>query len=102
MRDDLFRLLEKGTERVRADAAALDVDADECLRRIWTDIEMYGHRVGLDGSDPPEDPPGLSSSPAAPDAAEREPKRGTTFAISLPECFGCLLTLICGRQLTPA
>jgi hypothetical protein len=104
MRDDLFRLLQAGTARVRADAAALEVDADECLDRIWADVDGFGRRIGLTDSPPPQDPPGPNaSSVVSAEAAPPEPRRDkTTFTISLPECFGCLLTLICGRRLTPA
>lgn len=91
MRDDLFRLLETMTERVRADAATLEVDADDYLRRVWTDIEAFAVRTGLTGSDPPAGP---SSGPRAPDTTTR-------FSMSVSTCFGCLLTLICGRRLVP-
>src|SRR5919202_3329985 len=45
MRDELFRLLQAMTERVRADAATLEVDADDCLARVWEDLESYGRRI---------------------------------------------------------
>src|ERR1700730_15758831 len=54
MRDDLFRILQAMTERVRADAAAFDVDADDYLSWVWTDVEAFGKRIGLfDGVDGP-------------------------------------------------
>ena len=93
MRDDLFSLLESMTERVRADSATLDVDADDYLAAVWADVDAFGKRIGLTGSTspPPADPPGRPP-----------PTRKTIVSMSLPECFGCLLILICGRRLLPA
>jgi hypothetical protein len=113
MRDDLFRILQAMTERVRADAAAFDVDADDFLGWVWSDIEVFGKRIGLTDGRGDEGPP----SPAAPHqpnrAASRQPSRGVLNASpdpSPPEgsdaivvrCFGCLLSLICARKLAPA
>jgi hypothetical protein len=105
MRDDLFRLLEVMTGRLRADAAALNVDADDYLLRVWTDVEAFAIRIGLTGSDLPPAPPSVSdagdgSLSPPPPAAPRP--RGTLFTLSMPECFGCLLTLICNRRLATA
>ena len=47
MRDDLFRILQAMTERVRADAAAFDVDADDYLGWVWSDVEAFGKRISL-------------------------------------------------------
>ena len=64
MRDDLFRLLEAMTARVRADAAELELDADLYLGRVWADVDSFGRRIGLTAppsepsSDPPADRPG--------------------------------------------
>jgi hypothetical protein len=116
MRDDLFRILTAMTERVRADAAALEVDADEYLGAVWADVETFGKRIGLHDADPPDppvtsltasaDPEGksLASPPQANGAAAESPERRATshFFTALPECFGCLLTLICGQRLAPA
>jgi Long-chain fatty aldehyde decarbonylase len=104
MRDDLFRLLEAMTERVRADAAVLEVDADDYLDRVRTDVESFAARVGLTDSDPPRrsPPDRLADSEKQASAATEAHRARTTFAISLPECFGCLLILICGRPLTTA
>src|SRR6202165_5568695 len=56
MRDDLFRILQAMTERVRADAAAFDVDADDYLSWAWADVEVFCKRTGLfdGGEEPPE------------------------------------------------
>ena len=105
MRDDLFRLLQTMTERVRADAAVLEVDADEYLGRVWADVESFATRIGLTGSEPPVQSPPLSSQPVEipePPRMSDAPRTSTTVAISLPDCFGCLLTLICGRRLATA
>lgn len=121
MRDDLFRLLGAMTQRVRADAAVFEVDADEYLSRVWADVDSFAARIGLTGSEPPADAPPPDRplerdefSPAAPPLPDQPVERAdsslssdpararTTFAVSLPDCFGCLLTLICGRRLAQA
>jgi hypothetical protein len=110
MRDDLFRILQAMTERVRADAAAFDVDADDYLGWVWADVEAFGKRIGLSdgGSEPPEhgaaEPPENGRSTASPVEKRVEitpPEVGGADAI-VARCFGCLLTLICGRQLSRA
>jgi hypothetical protein len=136
MRDDLFRILQAMTERVRADAAAFDIDSDAYLGWVWNDVEAFGKRIGLQDGPGQDDPPspaiaGGPPSPAAThqrkDAASRQPSRAAleasreTFEPSrerlepspqppppvtsdaiVARCFGCLLTLICGRRLAPA
>ena len=108
MRDDLFRLLQSMTERVRADGDAFGVDGDEYLARVWADVEHFGRRIGVidGGEEPPaggtpaEVVPAASLAAPAP-AAEPEAAR-KPFQISMPRCFGCLLVLLCGRRLAPA
>jgi hypothetical protein len=130
MRDDLFRILQGMTERVRADAAAFDVDADDYLGWVWADVEAFGKRIGLfDRGGPPDEGVAqsdrLDAAVNAPTAVEEpdsqvrkslsptphgdnEPAERTTQAEDagadaiVARCFGCLLTLICGRQLSPA
>jgi len=106
MRDDLFRLLQTMTERVRADAAALEVDADDYLDRVWTDVETFAIRTGLTGATNPPSPPPTPSPPLAVDIAApstpEAPRAKGSFAVSIPECFGCLLTILCGRRLARA
>lgn len=105
MRDDLFRLLKAMTERVRSDAAAFGVDGDEYLGLVWADVETFGKRIGLTGEAPEEPPPPASAAGGAVSAATRaEARSGARFsiAVSLPECFGCLVMLLCGRRLVPA
>lgn len=102
MRDDLFRLLQAMTERVRVDAATLQIDADDYLGRVWADVETFAARTGLTGTDPPAPP----TAPELPDIAApplpEPPRASPIFAVSIPECFGCLLTVLCGRRLAPA
>jgi hypothetical protein len=106
MRDDLFRLLQSMTQRVRADAAVLDVDADDYLGRVWSDVESFASRTGLSEPGPPTPPPSLAPASPPPEvvrsSAPPTARPGPTVSISIPECFGCLLTLICGRRLAPA
>ena len=117
LRDDLFRILQPMAERVRADAAAFEVDADEWLGWVWADVQTFGQRIGLVGRGEHDDPgagpdrsaggaptgartaagartrpPGGAYEPAATDGAEAIVAR----------CFGCLLSLLCGRGLAPA
>src|SRR6266851_5187070 len=49
MRDDLFRMLELMTERVRPDVEAFDVQVEDFLGGVWADIDTVGKRVGLSG-----------------------------------------------------
>ena len=72
MRDDLFRILQAMTERVRADAAAFDIDADDYLGWVWTDVEGFGKRIGLlQGPWRDDDPP-------SPDLRRHDRRRGPT------------------------
>jgi hypothetical protein len=111
MRDDLFHLLRTMTERVRADAAVLEVDADDYLDRVWHDVEGFAKRVGLTNDVPPDpplpvrEPNGSVATLEANEAAEtlEQPRRQRSlFSISLPDCFGCLLVLACDRRLALA
>jgi hypothetical protein len=109
MRDELYRLLQSMTDRVRADGDAFGVDGEEYLGRVWADVETFGRRIGVLGHDDPHEPPD-GGTPAGPlDAAVAapvpEPAPGPArgpFQISMPRCFGCLLVLLCGRRLAPA
>jgi len=113
MRDDLFRLLGSMTERVRVDAAQFGVDPDDYLARVWADVESFGRRIGLTDGGHGDEPPGGpgrtvrsgagadgAADPASAEPPPEPPPRA--FQISLPRCFGCLLTLLCGRRLAPA
>ena len=105
MRDELFRLLASMTERVRADAGAFGVDADDYLERVRADVESFGRRIGVDGGEPPApggDAPPRGDAAVAPDPAPPEPPSPRAFQVAVPRCFGCLLTLLCGRRLAPA
>ncbi len=126
MRDDLFRILQAMTERVRADAAAFEIDADDYLGWVWTDVEAFGKRIGLfDTRHGPSDSPPPGDQSTRDDAAGGGQLRGSRAAamdeplVDAPmaevvggtgapaeaivaRCFGCLLTLICGRRLAPA
>jgi hypothetical protein len=67
MRDDLFRILRAMTERVRGDAAAFEIDSDEYLGWVWSDVETFGTRIGLQdrppGPPPPNDPAARAAMP---------------------------------------
>ena len=111
MRDDLYRLLQAMTERVRADGDVFGVDGDEYLGRVWADVETFGRRIGVVAEDDGEPPAGgtpagspeVDAGPAP--AQEPAPSPGPArkaFQISVPRCFGCLLVMLCGRRLAPA
>jgi hypothetical protein len=105
MRDDLFRILAAMTERVRADAAEFEVDADAYLAGVWADVEKFGRRIGLsdDDGEPPRAPDAPEPTPAPAVARpERTPTVTPTVAEEAVRCFGCLLAALCGRQLRPA
>jgi hypothetical protein len=102
MRDDLFRLLETMTERVRADVAAFDVEVEDFLGGVWTDIDTVTKRIGLLNGDRHEGPPGqmpsqvlLQKSSAA--AESTQAVNGDNNFVA--KCFGCLLSLMCSRRL---
>lgn len=112
MRDVLLRLLESMTERVRADAAAFDVEVEDWIGGVSGELEGISKRVGLidlnaGGSGSGSD----GELPRPPQASSR------TFAVSsagnvavgesadenfVTKCFGCLLSLICSRRLATA
>jgi hypothetical protein len=110
MRDDLFRILQAMTERVRADAAAFDVDADDYLGWVWADVEAFGRRIGL-ADDSKGQPPNESPDTGAtqhPPADTLEPMRVSAEVVGpavesgdaiVARCFGCLVSLLCGRRL---
>jgi hypothetical protein len=103
-RDDLFRLLQSMTERVRADTETLGLDADRYLGDVWTDIEKFGVRIGLTVRTDPPSPGGGSPRVGLASAIKRPTvaQPCAPVAESLPTCFGCLLTLLCSRRLVPA
>jgi hypothetical protein len=107
MRDDLYRLLQSMTERVRADGDAFGVDGDEYLGRVWADVETFGRRIGLVGGGDGGEPPAGGAPVEVPEAAVAAPQPAAEparkpFKIAMPRCFSCLLTLLCGRRLAPA
>ena len=115
MRDDLFRILSAMTERVRVDATEFEVDADDYLAGVWSDVEKFGRRIGLPDSG--DEPPGGSGGGATEQEVETvdpegatapaRPKASRTYSMSglmqeIPRCFGCLLAALCGRRLARA
>ena len=78
MRDDLYRLLVSMTEKVRADGDGASDGADVLDAAAPDPVPAA----------PPPEPPATASS--------------RKFSIAMPRCFGCLLTLICGRRLARA
>jgi hypothetical protein len=103
MRDDLMRLLQSMAAPLREDALAFDVDVYAYLGDVAHEIDAVALRVGLLGrqSEPPRSDGNLNTSgPAMTPAVESESTVGNQdFAA---RCFGCLLTMICGRQLATA
>src|SRR5262249_40636396 len=90
MRDDLFRILQPMTERVRADAAAFDVDADAYLGWVWADVEGFGRRIGLTeggGGAPP--PPATGSPGRAVSGRTAAGVEKTDGSALVARCFGC-------------
>ena len=106
MRDDLFRMLERMTDRVRSDIEAFDVNADDFLGGVWTDIDTVGKRIGFERRDRPDDsgPPTNGRSTAGRRVRTPHPSplpevEGGGDDNIVTKCFGCLLSLICSRQL---
>jgi Long-chain fatty aldehyde decarbonylase len=106
MRDDLFRMLEKMTDRVRADVAAFDVEADDFLGGVWNDIDTVGKRIGFEGRNRPEGPPPNGRTPGGVLIQKPAVLASTESAVSddsvVAKCFGCLLSLLCSRRLATA
>jgi hypothetical protein len=89
------------TERVRADAAEFEVDADEYLGWVWSDVEAFGKRIGLTDNDTGAPPDGLVTEGVVKSgtvAPSEQPTAASGEAI-VARCFGCLLSLLCGRRL---
>ena len=110
MKGDLFRILTAMTERVRADAAEFDVDADAYLEGVGQEVEKFGRRIGLsagDAAEPPDEPP---TTPPPPSEQRSRESASTSKAVRPPaislnsvadevaRCFGCLLVSLCGRM----
>jgi hypothetical protein len=109
------------TEKVRADGDSFGVDGDEYLARVWADVETFGRRIGLHNAEDDGEPPARGANgerasddadvlnaaapepePAAPPPEPPAAASSRKFSIAMPRCFGCLLTLICGRRLARA
>jgi hypothetical protein len=102
------------TERVRADAAAFDVDASEWLGWVWADVETFGKRIGLYGrADDDSSPGGGGAAAAVSGDGSSSTERGGDRSVGgeavggrdddvVARCFGCLLTLFCGPRTVTA
>jgi hypothetical protein len=99
MRDDLFRLLETMTERVRADVAAFDIEVEDFLSGVWLDIETVTKRIGLLNGDSQGGPSGHMQSRPLLQKMSTSSELGSGDDSFVAKCFGCLLTLICSRRL---
>jgi hypothetical protein len=109
MRDELMRLLESMTQRVREDALAFDVEIEDFLGGVGGELDGVARRVGLLERRPRPRPPasggggdgtrarsgGASVSRVAPEAPGNDDSL-------VARCFGCLLSLICGQRLAAA
>jgi hypothetical protein len=69
---------------------------------VRVDVESFAKRVGLNDAQPPSATPPDAVADDGASPVEHAAEARTTFAISLPECFGCLLTLLCGKRLATA
>ena len=78
---------------------------DDYLGWVWADVEAFGKRIGLfdrgGGDGPPEGGEPVIPAPTKRAVVIASPEVGGANAM-VAQCFGCLLTLICGRQLSPA
>jgi para-aminobenzoate N-oxygenase AurF len=119
MRDELLRLLESMTRKVRDDALAFGVEIDDFLAGVATEIDGVSRRVGLvtaRGGPPRGEGPSPEELIRSEDATVATPARAERwFALGAPEatptpdedsfvarCFGCLLSLICSQRLATA
>jgi para-aminobenzoate N-oxygenase AurF len=96
-RDELYQLIATLLDRLRADCETLGFDGALALERLWTELDVIGRRIGLGDGDPPIDgAPAGESTGAEESATSREVGRTYfTAPLSLPRCFGCLLSSLC-------
>jgi hypothetical protein len=107
MRDDLFRMLESMTDRVRSDIACFDVEPEDFLDGVWSDIAAVSKRIGLGGGSQSGDGP--SADGRAGGLGHRRPAAASSSAAPqasddniVARCFGCLVSLLCHRRLATA
>ena len=106
IRDELMRLLESMSERVRAGALAFDVEIDDFVEGVEEEIDGGACRVGL--LDREGGPPHSGAGAAEPTRTQSTAPNGPTTRPPVAEdnfvvrCFGCRLSLICNRRLTRA
>ena len=101
MRDDLYRLIEVLIDRLRADCDALGFDGRRALTRLWVELDSIVRRVGL-ADDPPRGGPSAAAREETSLLLKQSPEAPLMLSISLPRCFGCLLTTLCQTRLAPA
>ena len=107
MRDDLLRMLQSMSERVRADALELEADVDDFLDGVWLDLDAVAGRIGLLESRRDRGssgrPPTGSGASDTPTTVETDARASVSTATAddgiVARCFGCLLSLICSRRL---
>ncbi len=103
MRDDLLRLLDSMSARVRDDALAFDVEIEGWLESVSGELEAICRRVGLVGQDngvpPASTTRAIGGSAPQPAASSVGGSADDNF---VARCFGCLLSLICSRRLATA
>ena len=109
MRDELMRLLESMTHRVREDALAFDVVVEDFLEGVGGELDDVARRVGLleRHTRPPTAGWGAphartNTSTLSQPAPETLPETSVDDENVVARCFGCLLSLICGQQLAMA
>ena len=109
MRDELMRLLESMTHRVREDALAFDVVVEDFLEGVGGELDDVARRVGLlerhtrpptagGGAPHARTNTSLLSQPVPETSTDDENDDENVVA----RCFGCLLSLICGQRLATA
>jgi len=106
MRDELFRIMRAMEGRLRGDCEALGFDGNGFLSRLWAELESFSRRIGLADGSPPGGAPEVEPPGGTEEAAESAQPRTTLHlgSITLPRCFGCVLTLLCrpGARTSPA
>jgi hypothetical protein len=98
MRDELLRLLESMTGRVREDALAFEVEVEDWVGAIAAEIEGVAKRVGLveRNGNGPSHGAGVVIARAARAVTANVAGNDENF---VERCFGCLLSLICAQRL---
>jgi hypothetical protein len=87
LRDDLYRLIQGGLERLHADCETLHLDHHRLEADLWRELEQAGRRIGLDGDGEPDEqngprPNGRGAEQAPVPEADAQPAQDADERVS--------------------